>query len=46
MIELWYEWNSVQSFKMRVVLAEKGLNGRGDTPTCSNSSSYDLGILV
>jgi len=25
MIELWHEWNSVQSFKVRVVLAEKGL---------------------
>src|SRR5882757_129324 len=25
MIELWHEWNSVQSFKVRVVLAEKDL---------------------
>lgn len=25
MIELWHEWNSVHSFKVRVVLAEKGL---------------------
>jgi glutathione S-transferase len=25
MIELWHEWNSVQSFKVRVVLAEKTL---------------------
>jgi glutathione S-transferase len=25
MIELWHEWNSVQSFKVRVVLAEKEL---------------------
>jgi glutathione S-transferase len=25
MIELWHEWNSVQSFKVRAVLAEKGL---------------------
>ena len=25
MIELWHEWNSVQSFKVRVVLAEKKL---------------------
>lgn len=26
MLELWHEWNSVQSFKVRVVLAEKGLD--------------------
>ena len=26
MIELWHEWNSVQSFKVRLVLAEKGLD--------------------
>lgn len=25
MIELWHEWNSVHSFKVRVVLAEKGI---------------------
>lgn len=25
MLELWHEWNSVHSFKVRVVLAEKGL---------------------
>src|SRR5262249_9650034 len=25
MLELWHEWNSVQSFKVRMVLAEKGL---------------------
>jgi glutathione S-transferase len=25
MLELWHEWNSVQSFKVRVVLAEKDL---------------------
>src|SRR5436305_10115536 len=25
MLELWHEWNSVQSFKVRVVLTEKGL---------------------
>jgi glutathione S-transferase len=25
MIELWHEWNSVHSFKVRIVLAEKGL---------------------
>jgi len=25
MIELWHEWNSVQSFKVRVVLAEKDI---------------------
>ena len=26
MIELWHEWNSVQSFKVRIVLAEKQLD--------------------
>lgn len=26
MIELWHEWNSVHSFKVRIVLAEKGLD--------------------
>lgn len=25
MIELWHEWNSVHSFKVRIVLAEKGI---------------------
>src|SRR4026207_2005466 len=25
MMELWHEWNSVQSFKVRIVLAEKDL---------------------
>src|SRR3954465_10252963 len=25
MLELWHEWNSVHSFKVRVVLSEKGL---------------------
>jgi glutathione S-transferase len=25
MLELWHEWNSVQSFKVRVVLGEKDL---------------------
>lgn len=29
MIELWHEWNSVQSFKVRLVLAEKGLDWIG-----------------
>jgi glutathione S-transferase len=28
-LELWHEWNSVHSFKVRVVLAEKGLAWRG-----------------
>lgn len=29
MLELWHEWNSVHSFKVRVVLAEKGLQWTG-----------------
>jgi glutathione S-transferase len=29
MIELWHEWNSVQSFKVRLVLAEKNLSWTG-----------------
>ena len=29
MIELWHEWNSVHSFKVRVVLAEKGVAWTG-----------------
>ena len=28
MIELWHEWNSVHSFKVRITLAEKGLEWR------------------